>query len=108
MASLDHKIRKSAAISKIRLVEEILRRWDPIGVEPGKLAPADEYDSYAPRIVSMVEGGCTVEELAAHLGDLSRSSIGVDSNLKVSATFAAQIFEALRPSNKSLERSRER
>jgi hypothetical protein len=34
-------------------VEGILRRWDPIGVRPGELAPIDEYDSYAPHIVSI-------------------------------------------------------
>jgi hypothetical protein len=107
MASLDQKTRKNAAIAKIRLVEEILRRWGPIGVEPGKAAPMDEYDSYAPHIVSMIEAGCTVEELASHLGALSSETIGVGSNLKVNATFAAQIVEAVRPSNKSLERTRE-
>jgi hypothetical protein len=108
MASLDHKARKNAAVAKIRRVEEILRRWDPIGVQPGTVAPADEYDSYAPHIVSMVEGGCTVEELASHLGDVSSKTIGVGSNLKVIATFAAQIIEVLRPSNTSLERTRGR
>jgi hypothetical protein len=84
-----------------------LRRWDPIGVEPGKVAPADEYDSYAPHMVSMVDGGCTVEELASHLGDLSSETLGVGSNLKKNATFAAQIVEVLRPTNKSLERTHE-
>jgi hypothetical protein len=108
MASPEHKSRKNAAIAKIRLVEEILRRWDPIGVEPGTMAPADEYDSYAPHIVSMVEGGCAVEELASHLGSLASAAMGVTSNLKANATFAAQIIEVLRPSNTSLERRRER
>lgn len=75
MASLDHKARKNTAVAKIRLVEELLRRWDPIGVQPGAMAPADEYDSYASHIVSMVEGGCTVEELASHLGDLQWESV---------------------------------
>src|SRR5688500_12598616 len=101
MASPDHKIRKNAAIAKIRLVEEILRHWDPIGVQPGTTTPADEYDSYAPHLVSMVESGCTVEKLASHLGDLSSATMGVGSNLKANATFAAQIVEVLRPSNKS-------
>ena len=108
MASHDQKTRKNAAITKIRLVEEILRRWDPIGVEPGKSAPADEYDSYAPHVVSMVAAGCTVEELASHLGNLSSARMGVGSNLKANATYAAQIIAVLRPSNTSLERTRER
>jgi hypothetical protein len=107
MASPDQKSRKNAAIAKIRAVEEILRRWDPIGVQPGTSGPADEYDSYAPHMVSMVEGGCTVEELASHLGELSNATLGVGSNLKTNANFAAQIVEVLRPSNKLLERTRE-
>ncbi len=108
MASLDHKARKNVALAKIRLVEEILRRWDPIGVQPGTVAPVDEYDSYAPHMVSMVEGGCTLEELASHLGDLSSKTMGVGSNLKANATFAAQIIDVLRPSNSSLDRTRGR
>ena len=107
MSSPELKMRKNAAKVRIRLVEELLRRWDPIGVEPGTMAPADEYDSYAPHMVSMVEGGCTVEELAAHLDDLSTTTIGVGSNPKASASYAAQIIEVLRPSNKSCERTRE-
>jgi hypothetical protein len=106
MASLDHKARKNAAVAKIRLVEQVLRRWDPIGVQPGTMAPADEYDSYAPHMVSMVEGGCTVEELASHLGDLSSKTMGVGSNIKANSTFASQIIDVLRPSNSSLERTR--
>ena len=108
MSSPEQKMRKNAAKVQIRLVEEILRRWYPIGVEPGTMAPADEYDSYAPHIVSMVESGCTVAELSAHLEDLSTTTIGVGSNPKASASFAAQIIEVLRPSNKSLERTHDR
>lgn len=100
------KDRKNAAIAKIRLVEDVLRQWDPIGIEPSVMAPADEYDSYAPHMVSMVEGGCTVEELASHLDVLSSTTIGAGSNMKESAKFAAQIIEVLRPSNKLLERIR--
>ncbi len=107
MSSPEQKARKSAAKVRIRLVEDILRRWDPIGVGPGTMAPADEYDRYAPHMVSMVEGGCTVEELATHLDELSTTTIGVGSNPKASASFAAQIIEALRPSGVSLERARE-
>jgi hypothetical protein len=35
-------------MADIRAVEAMLRRWDPIGVERGSMAPADEYDGYAP------------------------------------------------------------
>ncbi|MEZ5288275.1 MAG: hypothetical protein R2712_26435 [Vicinamibacterales bacterium] len=108
MTSPEQKMRKKRCKSvQICRVEEILRRWDPIGVEPGTMAPADEYDSYAPHMVSMVEAGCTTEQLAAHLEDLATTTIGVGSNPKVSASFAAQIVEAVRTSNTALERTRE-
>ena len=99
MSSHDNKSLKKDAMAKIRLVEEILRRWDPIGVQPGTFAPADEYDSYAPHIVSMVQRGCTMEELARHLEQLSEVTMGVGSNLKKSQKFAAQIVRTLRSSD---------
>jgi len=107
MSSLDQESREKAARDNVRLVEGILRRWDPIGIQPGTFAPADEYDSYAPHIVSMVECGCTMEELAGHLDHLSSDTMGVGSNLKASQKFAAQIVRTLRPSNISLERTHE-
>src|SRR5687767_14513023 len=99
MTTLDHKTRKDEAITKIRLVEGILRRWDPIGIKPGQFAPADEYDSYAPHIVSMVASGCTAEALAAHLEHLSVHTMGVGSNTRVNAKFAAEIIRTLQPSS---------
>ena len=40
--------------------------WDPIGVngEPGAI---DEYDSYAPAILRMLEAGATAEQIGEHL-----------------------------------------
>jgi hypothetical protein len=85
-----------------------LRRWDPINVEPGKVAPSEEYDSYAPHIVSMVESGCTVAELTAHLECLRVETMGLKPSSSesqgYSSKFAAMILEALRPSNPRLER----
>jgi hypothetical protein len=81
---------------KIRIVQGILRRWDPGGVQPGRFAPEDEYDGYAPQIVSMIESGCTAESLTAHLEHLSIETIGVGSNLRASAKFAAEIVRTLR------------
>jgi hypothetical protein len=99
-------------MTDIQLVEDILRRWDPIGVEPGTEAPADEYDSYAPHIVSMVKGGCTAEALAAHLEHLAVENMGLGSSSKASRAhsleFAAQIVGSLQLSDKSLERTRGR
>lgn len=86
-------------MEKIRIVERILRRWDPIGVQPGRFAPEDEYDSYAPQIVSLVESGCTAEALTAHLESLSIETMGVGSNMRASAKFAAEIVRTLKPAD---------
>jgi hypothetical protein len=98
-------------MESIRSVEEILRRWDPIGVEPGKVAPADEYDSYAPYLVSMVQNGCTVAEVAARLEYLATETMGLNKStpqgIQHNLEFANQIVSTLRPSNTSLERTRE-
>jgi hypothetical protein len=90
MTPLDQEIR-------IRLVEGVLRRWDPAGVQPGRFAPAEEYDSYAPHIVSMVAGGCSAQALVAHLEQLSIDTMGVGSNLRASTKFAAEIMRTLQP-----------
>ena len=111
MSAPDHKMLKNAAMADIRLVQAILRRWDPIGVEPGSVARADEYDSYAPHIVSLVKGGCTAEELASHLEHLGSETMGLGPSNPLSQAhslkFAAEIVVSLRPSNKSFERTRE-
>jgi hypothetical protein len=86
---------QSDAGAKIRLVESVLRRWDPAGVQPGRFAPADEYDGHAPRIVSMIEGGCTADALIAHLEHLSIEVLGVGSNLRASTKFAAEMMRTL-------------
>jgi hypothetical protein len=112
MSAHDRKTLKDAAMADIHLVQAILRRWDPIGVEPGSVAPADEYDSYAPHIVSLVKNGCTAEELAAHLERLGSETMGLGPSNTVtqahSHKFAAEIVLGLLPSNKSLERTRDR
>jgi hypothetical protein len=95
--------RKDRAVASIRIVESILRDWDPIGVKPGVDAPADEYDSYAPHMVSLVANGCTPADLASHLESLCVNVMGLGSSnaagLAHSRDFASRIFLALQPSN---------
>jgi hypothetical protein len=91
MAPSNRKTLKDGAMAEIRAVEEILRRWDPIGVEPGTFAPADEYDAYAPHIVSMVHNGCTIDELAAHLERLGSDTMGIGPSSTESAAHNLRI-----------------
>jgi len=56
-------------------VLEVLRRWDPIGVSD--LAP-DEYDSYSPGVVQMLDNGIGSIDLKLWLVDLARGHMGLD------------------------------
>ncbi len=91
---MDKKL-KGAAIARIRTVETLLRQWDPIGVPPGEAGPKDEYDSYAPHIVSLVQSGCTVSELTAHLSHLRMEVIGLPKNEESDQHAAEGIINAL-------------
>ncbi|MBI5364741.1 MAG: hypothetical protein HZA53_16315 [Planctomycetes bacterium] len=82
-------------MSRVSRVQGVLRRWDPISVRPGEDAPADEYDGYAPRIVSMVVNGCSRKLLSAHLGVIRVDTIGVAPNPERDWEIAGDTLEAL-------------
>jgi hypothetical protein len=93
----DKKGAKNRAMAQVRAVERILRTWDPINVSPGVEAPADEYDSYAPRILSMIKSGCTQDELASHLEHLASEVMGLGgSSRSHSLEFAGKLISELR------------
>ncbi len=96
MVSNDNKARKREAMGSVHVVEEILRRWDPIGVEPGEMAPLDEYDSYAPHIVSLVVAQCSPEELSAHLHTIRTEVMEEEACQDRDAEIADEIIAALR------------
>ena len=79
-------------MQRVSIVQEILRRWDPIG---GQSVPADEYDSYTPHIVSMVVQGCSIEELCAQL-EWIRVDMGIGPSHDRDREIAAEILRALR------------
>jgi hypothetical protein len=56
-------------------VLEVLRKWDPIGVISEKYQ--DEYDSYAPAIIRMLDEHCTPRQLAKFLYDLKTKHMGL-------------------------------
>lgn len=91
---MDKKV-KQAAMARIRTVEALLRKWDPIGVLSVEGGPMDEYDSYAPHIVSMVQNGCSVAQLSAHLRHLRTEVIGVPSNEDADQKTAENIIHEL-------------
>ncbi len=67
-------------LEDLRTVQEILQQWDPIGVieslkEDG--LPPNEYDSYAPAILTMLTQGTSVEKIIDHLGIIQKVSMGL-------------------------------
>lgn len=96
MSGDDKKARKKEAIAQIRAVQEILRRWDPMDLAPGEFAPADEYDAYAPHIVSLVARGCTAEQLLGHLQKLRIGMVCMRDNFERDMDIAGEIIAALR------------
>lgn len=96
MTDDDRKARKQATVDRVDRVAKLLRSWDPLGVRPGELAPTDEYDSYAPHIVSLVVGGCSVDQLAGHLGRLRTGTIGAEADPGRDNEIAGEIVETLR------------
>lgn len=91
----------------VRFVERALRDWDALGILRGCSMPEDEYDSYAPHIVSMAANGVSVDEIASHLGRLRTEYLGAHRDEDKDRAIAIHIAQQLRPSNKSLERSRD-
>ncbi|MCC6406284.1 MAG: hypothetical protein IT453_03890, partial [Planctomycetes bacterium] len=85
------KDRKRAAKHDVARVAAILRRWDPLGIEPGVAGPTDEYDGYAPSLVSLAARGATVEQLAARLGELRAAMLGVPADQGGDAAIAQQL-----------------
>jgi hypothetical protein len=96
MATLSTKEQKRTATANIRAVEALLRGWDPIHVQPGNDWPADEYDSYAPHIVSLVMNGCTPLELANHLRVLRTEYMEMSEDDARDREVATAIIRAIR------------
>src|SRR5260221_10353372 len=62
----------------LECVKAVLRLWDPIGVFPDWCRPArDEYDSYAPRLLSSICSGAPAAALAADLEHIRTVSMGL-------------------------------
>ena len=83
-----NKTRKRRAMRQVAAVQGILRRWDPIGQ-----GPQDEYDGYAPHIVSMLVTGSDEYQRREHLQNLRTVAIGLGPNSKSDARFAKELAD---------------
>lgn len=62
------KARSPSALASLEAIKQLLRDdWDPIALMPH--LPADEYDSYAIQVFSMLSAGASVSEVADYLSD---------------------------------------
>jgi len=68
----------NAAGAQIRVIEQILRRWDPMG------------DAHAPGILGKLQAGASVEELARHLYGLT-TQMGLEGNMERDRLFATEL-----------------
>ncbi|WP_319525481.1 hypothetical protein [uncultured Desulfosarcina sp.] len=89
------KAQKKESMARIHTVQEILRRWDPMDLAPGRFAPKDEYDDYAFQIVSIVTQGCSVEELFEYLRSLRLDMVTMRDNIQNDKNIAREIMAVL-------------
>lgn len=94
--SNNHKSQAKEARLRIQAVQTILRRWDPMDLAPGEFAPADEYDSYAPHIVSLVAQGYSAEQILEHLQRLRSGMVCMRENPQHDIEIADEIIATLR------------
>ena len=83
-------------IPKLEDIKRLLwEQWNPIGVRALEDWPSDEYDSYAMRIFSMLNGGASIGELTEYLLWAETENMGLSpSGLhEPVARNAKQIFE---------------
>lgn len=70
-------LRDAAAQGHLKVLE-VLRDWDPIGVEPNKNPGCfDEYDSYAGPIMHELNGGADIEAMVAWLRKSATEYMGL-------------------------------
>ena len=81
----------------LEAVRRVLRAWDPIGVRPGVRAPLDEYDSYAPGVLALMEAGADKPRLTDHLGQLCREAMGLPADADRDDATARALLDATRP-----------
>ena len=71
--------------------------WDPIDL---KLmgGPRDEYRSFAPELISLVQMGGGEEQIAAHLAEIAKVEIGLSADPERTSRAASLIVNLVRSS----------
>ncbi len=84
----------TALRAMLQELNALLNEWDPIGVvedlrERG--LPLDEYESYAPGILRMLEQGARDDEIAAHMQFLVSEWMGLSTTAESQLPMARAI-----------------
>jgi hypothetical protein len=79
--------------AKLQTVQVVLlRAWDPIGVRDIPEA-VDEYDSYAPAVLQMLDDGASDEQIADYLTGIVRDRMELRPNPTADKDIAAMLRE---------------
>ena len=82
-----------SAPAKLRMVQVVLLwAWDPIGVR-GIPEAVDEYDSYAPAVLELLESGASDRSIADYLTGVTRDRMELRPDPKAHANIAAMLRE---------------
>ena len=69
----------------------LMQHWDPIGIKDVEQC-YDEYDSYIPSILNLIDSGAALDELAQLLDEIVSKRMGLGSNMTESARVAALLL----------------
>lgn len=79
--------------ARLLMVRKVLHwAWDPVGVR-GVEEARDEYDSYAPNVLELLERASPEEEIAAYLGWVEVERMGLTQHPERNADVAALMKE---------------
>jgi len=87
-----NKERTKTIRDQLRVIENFLRVWDPIGVLASPDDRSDEYDAYAPAILGKLQAGVDCQALARHLSGLATREMGVCGDAARELDFAQQFL----------------
>jgi hypothetical protein len=87
--------KRQSVRADLECVKAILRQWDPIGVFPdcGSCPARDEYDSYAPHLLSLICSGAADDVLAQELETIRTVRMGLPRSLHRDKEIAEQLSE---------------
>lgn len=82
---------------RLKYVEQVLfNDWDPIGVNDAGIAAFDEYDDYAPKIVSMwFDGNLTEDAIVEYLLEVATERMGLQGNEEKARQVARKLVDSL-------------